>query len=327
MLNDAFLFSSISTTTQPTEADRAEEENRKKKLNTFTYALGAFISGGDDEAKPAPAPNLPAPISNDLLAGAGMSSPTAVSPPRSSSGGGVDVLKPSTSAGSVGSGASLAAAAAAGASRAKPPAGAPPPPGTSLTPPPSGGGGKAGRPPPPAGPPAMPGSANKPSRAKSMSPQPVSLGSFNGTTEVGTNGLQKRSSSQERRSTSSRKSGPLPPGADKIMEMGFSERKARAALERSGGDAGQAVEWLLAQPSSPGGGGGGDDDSGDEVRPPSPSTGSPPARKSLPKKSKPLKPQNPVFDQKAFTPVLIPEKPGAIVLANSFPAGGAGEGS
>lgn len=111
------------------------------------------------------------------------------------------------------------------------------------------------------------------------------------------------------------------------MEMGFSARKARAALERSDGDATRAVEWLLSQPSSPGGPGEGSDEDdgddsdgegeGDDVRPPSPSSGSPPlAKKSLGKKSKPLKPQNPVFDQEAFTPVLIPAKPGAIVVAN-----------
>lgn len=116
------------------------------------------------------------------------------------------------------------------------------------------------------------------------------------------------------------------------MEMGFSARKARAALERSGGDAGQAVEWLLSQPASPspvrggGGGAGAGDYSGDEMRPPSPSTVSPPTRKSL-KKPKPSKPQNPVFEKTAFTPVLVPEKPGTIVLASSFTSasGGGGE--
>ncbi|CAM9161649.1 unnamed protein product, partial [Hapterophycus canaliculatus] len=66
------------------------------------------------------------------------------------------------------------------------------------------------------------------------------------------------------------------------MEMGFSERKARAALERSGGDASQAVEWLLSQPSDPGG----DADSEDDVRSPSPSTASSPARKPSTRKAK-----------------------------------------
>lgn len=158
----------------------------------------------------------------------------------------------------------------------------------------------------------------------------MSLGSFNSTTEIGRNGLQERlprSSSQDRKggAAAERKSragdgSSLPPGADKIMEMGFSERKARAALARSDGDASQAVEWLLSQPTSPGGAGvdsDGDDDDDNDARPPSPSTLSPPpSRKSLTKKAKPLKPQNPVFDQEAFTPVLIPAKPGAMVVAS-----------
>lgn len=310
---------------QPSEADRIEEENRKKKLNTFTYALGAFIAGGEDEQKPAP--NLPAPISNDLLAGAGMKSPTQVSAPRHSLA--------TAAAGGGGS-----AAGAAVEKRAKAPVAAPPPPGAAVAPT-KGQNAAPRRPPPPSGPPATPGlGTGKPSnpgrptslrgmptgadqaqRAKSMSPASGALDGFAGTVAVGSKQLHtKESRSASIDGAVVDKGAILPPGAEKMMDMGFSERKARAALQRSGGDAGQAVEWLLANPSSPGG-----MSSNDDSRPPSPSTVSPPARKSLARK-KTLKPQNPVFDLEAFTPVLVPAKSGAIVVSPQpwTPPGGEG---
>ncbi|CAN0113611.1 unnamed protein product, partial [Ectocarpus sp. 12 AP-2014] len=318
----------------PTEADRVEEDNRKKKLTNFTVALQAFMDGGEDEAKPTAASALPAPAAIDPL-----STPAALSPTPSS----IDVLKAAA--------ATAAAGGGGGATRAKPPAAAPPPPGSATSPSPGDRKSVPGRPPPPSAQAAMPGSrpfssqgmtmsslaagGDRPLRAKSMSPPPVSFSKLSDATEAGKNGLEKReprSSSQDRGGVARKKSsGSLPPGADKIMEMGFSARKARAALERSDGDVDQAVEWLLNHPSAPDEGSG-DEEPGDDARPPSPSSASPPpGRKSLPpKKSKPLKPQNPVFDQQAFTPVLIPAKPGAIVVASGpnawTPPGGAGGG-
>lgn len=287
------------------------------------------MDGGEDETKPtAASAALPASASIDPL-----NAPAAALSPTPSS---IDVLKAAAAGGGGGG----------GATRAKPPAAAPPPPGSSTSPLPGDRKSVPGRPPPPSAQAAMPGSSRPPSlqvggrqvggrplRAKSMSPPPVSFSELNGTTKAGKNRLEDReprSSSQDRAGVARKKSsGSLPPGAEKIMEMGFSARKARAALERSDGDVDQAVEWLLAQPS----GDSADEDSGDDARPPSPSSASPPpGRKSLPpKKSKPLKPQNPVFDQQAFTPVLIPAKPGAIVVASGpnawTPPGRAGGGS
>lgn len=326
-------FCIFSVIPQPTEADRVEADNRKKKLTNFTVALQAFMDGGEDETKPTAASALPAPAPIDPL-----SSPAALSPTPSS----IDVLKA----------AAAAAGGGGGPTRAKPPAAAPPPPGSATSPSPGNRKSVPGRPPPPSAQMAMPGSrplssqgmimpplaagGKRPLRAKSMSPPPVSFSKLNDATEAGKNGLEKReprSSSQDRGGVAREKSsGSLPPGVDKIMEMGFSARKARAALERSDGDANQAVEWLLNHPSAPDEDSG-DEDPGDEPRPPSPSSASPPpGRKSLPpRKAKPLKPQNPVFDQQAFTPVLTPAKPGAIVVASGpnawTPPGGAGGGS
>ena len=340
-----FVFHGI---VQPSEQDLQEEKNRKDKLSTFTFALGAFISGGEDQNPP---PNLPAPISNDLLAGAGMKSPTEIPSPKS----GLPLPAPGGGAAAAAAAAGAAAAVALGgvgsssaASRSKPPAGVPPMPGSSLTSP---AGMKSplpgGRPPPPSGPPAMPGTAGAVgsgravslqrqssagkqalTRARSASPPPASLGGgFSASTAID----GKQGQVRESRSASSdwadggKRIGPLPPGAEKIMEMGFSEKKARAALEKAGGDASQAVELLLAQPPSPAGKG-----DTDEERPPSPSTASPPSRKSLTRKPKAGKPQNPVFDQEAFTPILIPAKPGAIVVSPqppwTAPGGGGGVG-
>ncbi|CAM9596700.1 unnamed protein product, partial [Laminaria digitata] len=166
-------------------------------------------------------------------------------------------------------------------------------------------------------------------RARSASPPPGSLGgSFSAAGLIdGRKGQKREARSASFDNAEGGKSGPLPPGAEKIMEMGFSERKARAALEKSGGDASQAVELLLAQPPSPAGKG----DTDGEDRPPSPSTMSPPSRKSLSKKTKAAKPQNPVFHQEAFTPILIPAKPGAIVVSPqqpwTAPSGGGGGGA
>lgn len=320
----------VSVIPQPTEADRVEAETRKK-LTNFTVALQAFMDGGEDETKPTAARALPAQGSIESL-----NTPAALSPTPSS----IDVLKAAAAAGGGG-----------GATRAKPPAAAPPPPGSETSPLPGDRKSVPGRPPPPSAQAAMPGSrppslqnmvmapgGGRPTRAKSMSPPPVSFSKLDGATEAGKNRLEgrrePRSSSQDRGGVARKKSSrSLPPGAEKIMAMGFSAKKVRAALERSGGDEGQAVEWILANPSSPEDSA--DEDSGDEVKPPSPSSASPPpGRKSLPlppKKSKPLKPQNPVFDQQAFTPVLIPAKPGAIVVASGpnawTPPGGAGGGS
>lgn len=303
------MFMLMLTALQPSEADRMDEENRRKTLSSFTYDLSAFISGGEETNNPVP--ELPAPISNDLLAGAGMTSPTRVSPPTRAIS-----LSPT-------------GPARAGASRAKPPAGAPPPPGSTVAT--SASEPVPGRPPPPSGPPQAPGMqgsrapgfankmaptadgvkkaglSNQAPRAKSMSPHPTgSLEGFEGLAiGASISTREGRSSSVDVGVTVGAGKGkrPLPPEARKIMEMGFSERKVRAALERTNGDAGQAVEWLLSNPSLPDVGG-----PGDALRPSSPSMMSSPLSKSIRKKPKPGAPQNSVFDEEAFTPVLIPAK-------------------
>lgn len=259
-----------------------------------------------------PPPDLPAPISQDLLADAGMKSPTSVATP---------ILFPSSSPPQ-----SLGAGAAA--SRAKPPASAPPPPGTESStttaskPVP-------GRPPPPSGPPQPPGmgamrppNPGKPVplrtssagsvgsardvsqlRGKSMSPTPSRSFPTMNDLAIGSapSNRMARSSSVDSSMGGSGSKGALPRGAEVIMEMGFSEHKARVALQRADGDVDQAVEWLLANGSAPE-----LISPKEDFRPPSPSTGPAPQRKSM--KKKPGVSQNPIFDGEAFTPVLIPAK-------------------
>lgn len=230
---------------------------------------------------------------------------------------------------------------------------APPPPAPVLTfSSPRQPGSKPARPPPPTGLPAMPGTGgggrppnpgrppglktgssdcrDQVLRAKSMSPPSGILDGFSAAVKIGKSQLQQprmsRSASIDSAANGSVEgeagnaaSSGLPPGAKNLMDMGFSERKVRAALERSKGNAEQAVDWLLSQPPSPTGGGGGvggkKSDAGDFLRPPSPSA--PPLIIYKPeKKTKTPKSQNPVFDQEAFTPVLIPARRGAVVVAS-----------
>lgn len=309
-MTNSLILPPVLVLSQPTEADRIDEENRKKKLSTFTHALGAFISGGEEQIS---APELPAPISNDLLAGAGMQSPTQVT----STQGVSPTAGPAPGTG------------AAEVSRAKPPAGAPPPPGSAPLRAGSAQKMASGRPPPPTSLPAPPGTgSNLPNlgrpaplnatsggiggvgssqqlpRSNSMSPP--SSGPLSRVVAIGAAHLEGREGRSASADLSGDSKGPLPEGAHTLMEMGFSEKQARTAVERTGGNVQKAAEWILAKQASKMEGS--TDEGEEELRPPSPSTGSPQTRKSLVKKPKPGTPQNPVFDQNAFTPCLIPAK-------------------
>ncbi|CAM9619790.1 unnamed protein product, partial [Choristocarpus tenellus] len=268
------------------EAERVEEENRVKSLNAFTSALGAFIAGGEDVV---PTPSLPAPISEDLLEAAKMTSPIYTS------------LAPST-----------------GLKAVPPPAhptglnslpGRPPPPSAAAPLP------GMSRPPPPRGMPPMPtpgggsgasGSTSKPlgmlsgtMKSQNLVSQPPSV--HKPLDDAG--GALREERGRSLTDSSAASPAASAPGVAQIVEMGFSEDQAKMALEVCSGDVHKAIDVLVSQSES-------------TLSPP---LGSPVAVETkgstnggstttVEKKTKAKAAQNPIFDKEAFTPTLIPAR-------------------